>query len=290
MSRYRPERVAPPATYYDEKEAFKYTSNSRIILIQRRMAERCVELLALPGGGAEGGGHRLLLDVGCGSGLSGEVLSDEGHAWVGLDISPSMLDVAVERGAEGDLLLHDAGGGFGFRSGVFDGAISVSALQWLCYSDRSDHLAGSRLATFFASLYKCLRRGARAVLQVYPESPEQLELMTTAALKAGFTGGLVVDFPNSTKAKKHFLCLFAGVDASAVSLPAGLTEEAGAGGVSYEGSRVRLTARKGTRHGALRAPVKSKEWIKAKKTRQGAVGKEVRPDSKYSGRKRGPKF
>ena len=29
--------------------------------------------------------------VGCGSGLSGETLSENGHQWVGLDISQSML-------------------------------------------------------------------------------------------------------------------------------------------------------------------------------------------------------
>ena len=30
----------------------------------------------------------------------------------------------------------------------------------------------------------------------------QLELITQQAMKAGWTGGLVVDYPNSTKAKK----------------------------------------------------------------------------------------
>jgi 18S rRNA (guanine1575-N7)-methyltransferase len=30
------------------------------------------------------------------------------------------------------------------------------------------------------------------------------------ALRCGFTGGMVIDFPNSAKAKKYFLCLFAG--------------------------------------------------------------------------------
>lgn len=37
-------------------------------------------------------------------------------------------------------------------------------------------------------------------------------MLTTAAQRCGFSGGLVVDFPNSTKAKKYFLCLFAGTD------------------------------------------------------------------------------
>jgi len=55
--------------------------------------QRALELLALP----QDGTPRLLLDIGCGSGLSGEALTGEGHSWVGTDISPAMLDVARER-------------------------------------------------------------------------------------------------------------------------------------------------------------------------------------------------
>lgn len=36
----------------------------------------------------------FILDVGCGSGLSGEILTEEGHLWVGMDIAPSMLGLA----------------------------------------------------------------------------------------------------------------------------------------------------------------------------------------------------
>jgi len=49
-----------------------------------------------------------------------------------MDISQAMLDVAVEREVEGDLCLHDLGTGLPLRSGTFDGAISISAVQWLC--------------------------------------------------------------------------------------------------------------------------------------------------------------
>ena len=50
----------------------------------------------------------------------------------GADISPAMLDVALEREVEGDLLLGDLGHGLPLRAGTFDGAISISAVQWLC--------------------------------------------------------------------------------------------------------------------------------------------------------------
>lgn len=82
------------------------------------MTDRALELLNMPPGQPA-----MLLDIGCGSGLSGEILDEEGHIWVGMDISPSMLEVALEREVDGDLFLHDIGQGLGFRPGSFDGAI-----------------------------------------------------------------------------------------------------------------------------------------------------------------------
>ncbi len=48
------------------------------------------------------------------------------------------------------------------------------------------------------------------MFQFYPENPSQIELITSMAMKSGFTGGIVVDYPNSTKAKKFFLVLMTG--------------------------------------------------------------------------------
>ncbi|KAF0030382.1 hypothetical protein F2P81_017113 [Scophthalmus maximus] len=170
-----------------------------MIEIQTQMSERAVELLNLPEGQS-----CFLLDVGCGSGLSGDFLSEEGHLWVGVDISTAMLDVALDREVEGDLLLGDMGHGMPFRPGTFDGCISISALQWLCNADKKSHSPPKRLYTFFTTLYSSLSRGARAVFQLYPENSEQLELITTQAMRAGFSGGMVVDYPNSSKAKKDW--------------------------------------------------------------------------------------
>ncbi|PNH11944.1 putative methyltransferase WBSCR22 [Tetrabaena socialis] len=131
----RPEHTAPPDIFYNEEEARKYTTNSRMIAIQASLTERALELMALPADGLP----RLLLDLGCGSGLSGEALSEAGHVWVGCDISAAMLDVAVDREVEGDLVLSDLGHGLPLRPGAFDGAISISAVQWLCNADKKGH-------------------------------------------------------------------------------------------------------------------------------------------------------
>ena len=50
------------------------------------MTYRALELLNLPPAQPA-----FLLDIGCGSGLSGEILDDEGYTWAGVDIAPSML-------------------------------------------------------------------------------------------------------------------------------------------------------------------------------------------------------
>lgn len=115
------------------------------------MCERAIELLALPEDETS-----LILDVGCGSGLSGSVLEDQGHAWVGVDIAKAMLDVAVEREVEGDLMLADMGQGMPFKAGTFDGAVSISALQWLCNADKKSHVPHKRLYQFFSTLFSAL--------------------------------------------------------------------------------------------------------------------------------------
>jgi 18S rRNA (guanine1575-N7)-methyltransferase len=142
------------------------------------------------------------------------VLDEAGHAWIGTDVAADMLSVALEREVEGDLLLEDMGQGLSFRPGTFDGAISVSAIQWLCYATEKAHNPWHRANRFFRALYRCLKRGARAAMQFYPERPEHVEMLTTAALRAGFVGGVVVDNPNSTKARKYYLVIDAGITAA----------------------------------------------------------------------------
>lgn len=65
-------------------------------------------------------------------------------------------------------------------------------------------------------------RNSRAVFQFYPENVHQTDLVVAQARKAGFFGGLLVDFPDSTKAKKYFLVLMTG---GVMPMPAALGTE-----------------------------------------------------------------
>lgn len=292
------------------------------------MAERALELLSLPNDSVP----RLILDLGCGSGISGGVLSAAGHNWVGMDISESMLRVAQadmdaqdaedvsmddgseqedsqdeeeeeeERGAHlSDLCLHDMGQGVGFRPGTFDGCISISALQWLFHSNRSFENPRKRLTRLFVTLHSALTRSARAVFQFYPSNADQIDMALACASKAGFSGGVVVDYPNSTKAKKYYLCLMTGGTGIAMPVPKGLTEssahdmdddeeEQGDGHVSNESKTVKIGARKRQRMVKLKKSAKDRSWVLRKKELNRKRGAVVKEDSKYTARKRRPRF
>ena len=59
-------------------QACGQVSYNKSVAWQATLTERALELLALP----EDGSPRLLLDLGCGSGLSGEELTNRGHTWM----------------------------------------------------------------------------------------------------------------------------------------------------------------------------------------------------------------
>ncbi|XP_020596627.1 probable 18S rRNA (guanine-N(7))-methyltransferase [Phalaenopsis equestris] len=292
----RPELQAPPEIFYNDTEARKYTTSSRIIEIQAKISERALELLNLPNDGVP----RLLLDIGCGSGLSGETLSENGHHWIGFDISQSMLDVALDREVEGDLLLSDMGQGVGLRPSVIDGAISISAIQWLCYADNSSHEPVARLKAFFGSLYRCLTRGARAVLQLYSENMNQSEMIMKAAMRAGFAGGVVVDFPHSTKARKAYLVLTCGPASMQTSLPKGKAEDGESCSDDDEsddddeqtvGIYDRHRPAKRSKIAKMgKGKGKGKAWVLKKKNQMRNKGYSVPPDTKYTARKRKDRF
>lgn len=182
------------------------------------------------------------------------------------------------------------GTGLPFRPATFDACISISALQWLCYSNSKAQNPRKRLLRFFSSLYTVMKRGGRAVLQFYPETADQAVLISETATKVGFAGGVVVDYPNSAKAKKHYLVL--SFDRSTTQRGReDLTETA-----TEQQQHVTVGSATAAAGGKKKKPprkkkgVKTKEWIVHKKAMQRKKGKDVRPDTKYTARRRPHKF
>lgn len=245
------------------------------------MTRRALEILDLKS-------PSLILDVGCGSGLSGEILTAElpedggPHTWIGMDIAPSMLDVALQRDVQGDLLLADMGQGVPFRPGTFDAAISISAVQWLCNAEATDISPAGRLARFFDGLYASLRRGGRAVCQFYPKNDHQRTMITEAAVRAGFGAGILEDDPNTKNVKLYLVLTVGGSAADGRGGDiTGVVE--GMNDVDVLDSRPKATDDKAGK-GVIKKG--SKAWIIRKKEQMEKRGKVVKMTSKYTGRKR----
>lgn len=265
----RPEDLAPPEVFYNDSESQKYTGSSRVQHIQAKMTLRALELLNLP--------HTsYILDIGCGSGLSGEILTEEGHIWTGLDISPSMLAAGLTRDVEGDLMLHDIGQGLPFRPGTFDAAISISVIQWLCNADTSYNDPKKRLLRFFNTLFASLKKGGKFVAQFYPKNDEQIEQILGAAKVSGFSGGLVIDDPESKKNKKYYLVLSSGSSQD--------EEQVNLHGITMDADHLARKERK------KKLAESRKDYINRKKELMKKRGRKVAKDSKFTGRKRRPRF
>lgn len=276
----------------------------------------------------------VVLDLGCGSGLSSAVVARKGHYCIGMDLSPAMLDLFYEtsstqpsddEGEDSDnsntgavisaeAALSDMGEGVPFRPGTVDAIISISALQWLFHSHSSAHIAPRRLSTLFRTCHAALRQGARAVFQFYPDAAaqnsvdsgkanEQMDMLTRLARRAGFLGGLVVDNAQSQRKRRYFLCLQAGGNAASLNPIISSThanpvdQEDSVMQVASAGKRIHFSTNKQKKN----AQVSRRDWILQKKEtarkRNLSRGHDdnedhqrVRPDTKYTGRKRRPRF
>jgi 18S rRNA (guanine1575-N7)-methyltransferase len=259
-----------PDLFYTGDVVLK-SSSGNYMAIQRTLTQRALELINL-----DARIPRFVLDIGCGSATSGEVIAESGHFFCGVDIAHEMLLRAVDRiGGESphSLTRADAGLGLPFRPGVFNAAIGIDVLQWLFREYPGTAPMQRRLRNFFESLHGCLQCGGRAAFNFAPRDSDQGELLSVLTTRCGFGGGIRIDSPDSPRARIAWLVLEVGGVA-----PDSVEEAFAPAGCPVIPA---LRAKKAAKDGFNR-----KEWILKKKERQRKLGQTVAGDSKYTGRSR----
>lgn len=184
--------------YYNNKEADRYSHCAQTQGIQRDLARECLKLM---NDFLDISKRPFLLNVGSGSGLCGSVLSETNIEWVGTDISRSMLR---NDEASSELIEMDCFSQLPFRDQMFDGAVSVSAVQWVCVASSAEN----QCLIFMKEMFRILKGNTIFVAQCYPNNQEHIEMLQRAAMAVGFLGNMYTSFPHETKAKKKFLCLY----------------------------------------------------------------------------------
>lgn len=317
----RPEDLLPPDLFYNDTESTKYTKSSRIQKIQASMTHRALELLDLQQ-------PSFILDCGCGSGLSGEILSESGHTWVGMDISPSMLDVALQRQSQSQHADRDAESDIGSdddedvdspQDEASDTSESVrdelkvgqqGPIGDLLLSDLGQGLpfrAGSFDAAISISALQwlCNIESTSNVSQQSAESRLRRFFDTLyVALKRG--GKAVIQFYPRNEIQRKMIssaAVRAGFGAGLLEDDGGtknvkyyLVLSIGGGDITQTVSKMdNVDVEDGRNIRDARSKVNgsakkgSKAWVMTKKEKMRAKGKVVKGDSKYTGRRRRPK-
>eukprot|EP00929_Paragymnodinium_shiwhaense_P033894 TRINITY_DN18526_c0_g1_i3.p1 TRINITY_DN18526_c0_g1~~TRINITY_DN18526_c0_g1_i3.p1 ORF type:complete len:375 (+),score=43.18 TRINITY_DN18526_c0_g1_i3:144-1127(+) len=200
--------------YYDGDRAAGYTERNRgpQLALTRRTLQLCgletvdeLQNRRLPGDTRPPREALLMVDLGCGSGLSTvfaqQLLPAQQYAAgiIGLDLSSEMLRADswreaadVEAPLRGERLRADLAQPLPFREGVFDVAYSVGAVHYIA-EDASHRSSSERLATFLSSLRKMIcpsssqRRRRACVCQAFlAKAPEAASRFQAAALKCGW--------------------------------------------------------------------------------------------------------
>ncbi|MFX1239550.1 MAG: class I SAM-dependent methyltransferase [Promethearchaeota archaeon] len=197
---------------YLGKRAEEYNSQKWMEKNQKNTTLKCVEFLY-----DEKLGHHeinskeeiLILDMGCGTGYSTEILVELGFRVVGLDILSDMITKAREKKKQEkwrnlSLVLGDINH-IPFRYSSFDHSISISSYNFVVAS-KHDLKEKSLIANNTAThLNNILKNNGRIIIEFYPESEKELTLFTKSFIKNGFNGYIIKDNPKQKAGKSYLL-------------------------------------------------------------------------------------
>jgi len=151
-----------------------------------------------------------ILDLGCGTGFSSEILIECGFRVIGVDILHDMLSKAdIKRNMldTNNLMLILADINYlPIRTQSIHFVISISAYNFITnekQSERNKRMIVNNTAKY---LYKILKNDGRMVIEFYPENEEDLKLFNSSFIKNGFEGFMVKNNPNQ-KSGQIFLLL-----------------------------------------------------------------------------------
>lgn len=190
--------------YYNDERAVNYTKHNAIA--QKGLSERTWQLQRAQPPARAG----VVLDLGCGTGLSSNLFASLGAPCViGCDLSMAMLRFARRAGAAFDLVQADISRPLPFRDAAFAAALSVSTVQHLLQPAADGTPSAERLGTLFREVARTVARAGsdpRSVaMQIHVDGAADALRVRDAALGAGVACALLVDQPYASDSRRWFL-------------------------------------------------------------------------------------
>ncbi len=171
-----------PQDYIGDK-ATKYNNTKWMERNQKKTTLKCINYLYDP----KLGSYRInlkrteiVLDLGCGTGFSSEVLVEQGFKVVAIEILTDMINLALKRKKEKalnqlELILADIRY-IPVRRNSIDHMISISAYNFIINRDFPKENWRKTVLDYTARrLYGVLRQGGRIIIEFYPKDKDELE-------------------------------------------------------------------------------------------------------------------
>ncbi|MFX1313252.1 MAG: class I SAM-dependent methyltransferase [Promethearchaeota archaeon] len=153
----------------------------------------------------------LILDLGCGTGFSSEILHDNGFRVIGIDILSDMLLKAREKKKilesykDLELILADINF-LPIKRTSIDYIISISSYNFIASGHENCGEKVKRIHQTAKYLNKVLKTAGRIIIEFYPKDDKELTIFNKSFIMNGFEG-YMVKTKSSQKSGQTFLLL-----------------------------------------------------------------------------------
>jgi ubiquinone/menaquinone biosynthesis C-methylase UbiE len=153
--------------------------------------------------------HNLILDLGCGTGFSSEIMVENGNRVIGIDILIDMLSKAkakkefLKEEKDLELILADINY-LPIKQSAIDHIISISAYNFIIHGKINDVIKTVNNTARY--MKKVLMPNGRVIIEFYPKDEKELEIFVSSFKDNGFDGFLIKNDPNQ-KSGQTFLLL-----------------------------------------------------------------------------------
>lgn len=153
----------------------------------------------------------LILDLGCGTGFSSEILIEQGFRVIGVDILFDMISRAREKKRiyenykDIELILADINF-LPIKTNIIDHIISISSYNFITYGT-SNYGEKVKLLNDTAKYIKqILKKQGRVIIEFFPKDDKELNIFNKSFINNGFEGFMIKNNPKQ-KSGQTFLLL-----------------------------------------------------------------------------------
>jgi len=194
---------------YSGENALIYNAQKWMERNQKRSTLECIQYLSDPKlGSIDMNKSYVILDLGCGTGFSTEIIQEYKFKVIGVEILSDMIELALQRKREFKINMELILANINYlpiRKKAVDHILSVSAYNFIIHGKKTERGKKRTVNSTAKYLNKILRTKGRIIIEFYPRDDVERELFTSSFLNNGFEGFFIKNHPNQKSGQTFVL-------------------------------------------------------------------------------------